>query len=347
MLFRQLFDRETSTYTYLIADKKTREAVIIDPVRDQLNRDLKLIRDLNLTLRYTLETHIHADHITSAGPLRDWTGALTAVSIHADVACASQKLRDGDIIRIGSHQLRVIETPGHTHTCLSYLLDGRMVFTGDALLIRGTGRTDFQSGDARQLYHSITEKLFTLDNEVLVYPAHDYRGHTCSTIGEEKRFNPRLAGKSIEEFVVIMDNLNLPEPKHIREALPGNLNCGQEFEPRLPGQDHLEVTSDWLLGHRDRVLLVDVRRPEEWAESLGFIEGAMCMPLALLDKHLFDLPREQVIVTVCRGGVRSLAATERLRGYGYPKVWSLKGGMEGWRQAELPTQHMKKAEVPS
>ncbi len=225
MLFRQFFDHESATYSYLLADPGTREAVLIDSVAEQHERDLEQIRQLNLELRYVLDTHVHADHVTGAGLLRERTGAKTGGG-RGGAPCVDLALGDGDRIRIGAFELRVLATPGHTNDSVSFVVDGR-VFTGDALLIRGAGRTDFQNGDAGQLYDSLTKVLFALPDETRVYPAHDYRGLTSSTIGEEKRFNARVAGRTREEFVALMEGLHLPQPKRIQEAVPANLACGQ------------------------------------------------------------------------------------------------------------------------
>jgi glyoxylase-like metal-dependent hydrolase (beta-lactamase superfamily II) len=222
---RQLYDSETSTYTYLLVDPETREAALIDPVREQLERDSKLVAELDVRLAFVLETHVHADHVTSGGTLADQTGAVTVAS-PLGAACAVHRLHDGETIRLGSTDIRAIETPGHTRDSLTFYADGH-AFTGDALLVRGTGRTDFQNGDAGQLYDSVVGKLFTLPDETLVWPGHDYRGHTVSTIGEEKRHNPRLAGKSREEFIAIMRELKLVPPKKIQVAVPANLVCGR------------------------------------------------------------------------------------------------------------------------
>jgi glyoxylase-like metal-dependent hydrolase (beta-lactamase superfamily II) len=224
MIFRQLFDAESSTYTYLLGDEITREAALIDPVKEQVERDLRLLSDLDLRLVYVLETHVHADHVTAAGTLRERTGARTVWGA-LGARCADLHLSGGDELRIGSIVLRVLDTPGHTDDSVSYLVGDR-VFTGDALTIRGAGRTDFQNGDPRQLYRSITGTLFTLPDETLVYPGHDYKGQTVSTIGEEKRHNPRLAGKSEEQFVAIMNGLGLAKPKKIDLAVPANRACG-------------------------------------------------------------------------------------------------------------------------
>ncbi|MGB3614507.1 MAG: MBL fold metallo-hydrolase [Elainellaceae cyanobacterium] len=227
MLFRQLFDQATWTYTYLVADSSTREAVLIDPVLEQVERDFKLLNELDLTLKTCLETHIHADHITGTGKLRELTHCSGIVPEYAEAACADQHIRHGDIFRIGDIEIRAIETHGHTDSHMAYLVDGTHVLTGDALFIRGCGRTDFQGGDAGTLYDHVTQRLFTLPDETLVYPAHDYRGHTASTIGEEKRWNPRFAGKSRDRFIEFMTNLDLPDPKKIMEAVPANQQCGR------------------------------------------------------------------------------------------------------------------------
>lgn len=226
MMIRQLFDKDTSTYTYLVADTQTGEAALIDAVREQFDRDSKLVKELGLTLKYAIETHVHADHITGAGLLRNAFGTKVALHEASESKCADILLKDGEVLTVGDIEIKALHTPGHTNADTSYLVDGA-VFTGDALLIGGCGRTDFQAGDAAQLYQSIHDKLFTLPNETVVYPGHDYRGLTASTIGEEQANNARLGqGKSKEEFVEIMDNLNLPHPARIKEAVPGNMVCG-------------------------------------------------------------------------------------------------------------------------
>ncbi len=225
MIFRQLFDEDSSTYTYLLADEKTREAIIIDPVLERVDEYVSLLEEAGLTLTCALDTHVHADHVTGAGALRKRTGCNTGVSVHAGVGCADLLLREGAEIHAGAIALRVLETPGHTPTCLSYVTDG-MVFTGDALLIGKCGRTDFQGGDAGQLYDSITRKLFALPDDTVVYPGHDYEGRTHSTIGEEKRNNPRLQ-LDRDAFIRFMNELNLPKPRRMDEAVPANRACGE------------------------------------------------------------------------------------------------------------------------
>ncbi|MGB5770273.1 MAG: MBL fold metallo-hydrolase [Crocosphaera sp.] len=227
MLFRQLFDEESSTYTYLIADPTLKEGLLVDPVLEQVSRDRQLIEELGLTLKYCLETHIHADHITGTGKLREITGCLGIVPENAHIACADRFLKDGETLQLGNVAIKAIATPGHTDSHLAYLVNQKAVLTGDALFIRGCGRTDFQSGDAGTLYDSVKQRLFTLPDETLVYPGHDYRGHTVSTIGEEKQYNPRFLGRDRSNFITFMNNLNLPNPKKMMEAVPANQSCGK------------------------------------------------------------------------------------------------------------------------
>jgi sulfur dioxygenase len=226
MIFYQLIDSETSTYTYLLADEMTKEAVIIDTVLENVDRDLKLISEMGLNLKYIIDTHIHADHITGSGEIRKITGAKTAISSEALVPCADLALKGGDEIKFGKYSLKAIATPGHTNSCMSFLIDG-MIFTGDVLLIHGTGRTDFQQGDPKKMYESINDKIFTLPNETIIYPAHDYKGLTYTTVELEKKFNPRIGNnRTLAEFTEIMNNLKLAQPKKIDIAVPANKLCG-------------------------------------------------------------------------------------------------------------------------
>ena len=227
MIFHQLFEKESFSYTYLLADPLTREAIIIDPVLETMERDLNLIRELDLNLLYILETHIHADHITGSSELKKRTGAKSAVSKKAGVCCADLELEENQEIKFGRYTLKVLETPGHTDESLSFLCE-KMIFTGDSLMIRGTGRTDFQNGSSDTLYESIHKKIFSLPDDTKVYPAHDYRGMLHSTVLCEKEFNPRVGtGKTKEEFIALMKDLKLSDPKRIHEAVPANLACGQ------------------------------------------------------------------------------------------------------------------------
>ena len=238
MIFRQLFDRESCTYTYLLGDRAAAEAALVDPVREHVARDLALVAELDLRLVHVLETHVHADHVTGAGELRRATGCTTHVAREGGAPCADDALEGGSVVRFGAIELRALATPGHTGGCMSYLVgeDGRFdrVLTGDALLIRGCGRTDFQEGSAPTLYRSVREVLFALDDATLVYPGHDYRGMTVSTIGEERRHTPRLKdGVTLAEFVAIMAALKLPPPTKIDVAVPANRACG-DIQERAP-----------------------------------------------------------------------------------------------------------------
>jgi sulfur dioxygenase len=346
-LFYQLFDKESCTYTYLLGDVVTREAVLIDPVREMMERDLKLIKELGLSLKCILDTHVHADHVTGAGDLRLRTGAKTYISKDAKVTCRDVPLAEGDVVAFGQHQIRVMETPGHTDTCLSYVC-GNRVFTGDALLIRGCGRTDFQSGSSAQLFYSVTGKLFALPDATEIFPGHDYRGHTRSTIGEEKQHNPRLRqGTTETQFVEFMKHLRLADPVRIHEALPANLGCG--LSPPLAALTSLEptysngfpeVTVDQVEKVRTRVILLDVRKPDEFIGELGHIEGAVLVTQGGdLDHWLQQGNHQDVIVFVCRSGKRSGQATIDAMNRGYEHVANMLGGMLAWNQQKLPVVH--------
>ena len=232
MLFRQLFDPVSSTYTYLLASGAGREAMIIDPVIEQLRQYLTVIADLNLKLVTAIDTHTHADHITALGSLRDAAGCVTVMGQYTKAECVSYQVSDGETLKADGIALRALFTPGHTSESFSFILDGDKpaVFTGDVLLIRGSGRTDFQGGDPHASWNSIVNKLFRLPDETTVYPAHDYKGWTASSIGEERNHNPRLAHKSEEQYVEIMRALDLPNPKLMDVAVPANLACGRDWK---------------------------------------------------------------------------------------------------------------------
>lgn len=351
MLFRQLFDPESSTYTYLLADEQSREAIIIDPVLEQIERDIGLIQELNLTLRFALDTHVHADHVTALGSLRERLGVRTVLSERAGVGCADVLVKEGDTIPFGRYGVVVRETPGHTSGCVTYVTtDETMAFTGDAVLIRGCGRTDFQQGDARTLFHSVHDKVFSLPDTTLIFPAHDYKGRTVTSVEEEKRLNPRLgAGKDEAAFVEIMANLKLAYPKKIDVALPRNSHCGKETvsaEPlperswapvELSAEGIPEIAPEWLVAHRDAVRLVDVREPSEFNDELGHIERAELIPLSQVPGPLADAARDRPLVVVCRSGGRSAKAAAILIGLGFSRVASLRGGMLAWRDRRYAT----------
>lgn len=342
LIFHQLFEPETSTYTYLLADSDSREAVLIDPVLETVDSDIKLLNDLGLKLKYVLDTHIHADHVTGAGELRKRTGAKSAVSAIANVNCVDIPLQDQEELAFGNFKIKALETPGHTDSCLSFVCEDK-VFTGDALLIRGTGRTDFQQGSSEKLYNSITQKLFTLPDETTVYPGHDYRGILSSTIGLEKKLNPRIGGgKSKQEFTKIMSELKLANPKKIHEAVPANLGCGVKsdrvFHPQkvngIP-----EITPEDLREHLGSVRIVDVRMPEEFNNELGHVPGSILKTLGPeLNNYLASIDREKEIVFTCRSGGRSGTATALSIELGFKKTMNMIGGMIRWNELNFPVE---------
>jgi sulfur dioxygenase len=345
LIFRPLFDPSSSTWSYLLGDPASAEAVLIDPVFEQLRRDCTLIRELGLTLKWTLETHVHADHVTGAWLLRQRLGSGIALSVEGGAHGADRLLRHGDRVTFGARYLEVRATPGHTDGCLSYVLDDcTRVFTGDCLLIRGCGRTDFQQGDTAALYRSVHLQLFTLPGSCLVYPGHDYNGMGVSSIEEERRFNPRLGGEVAEaDFAGFMQHLGLPHPKKMDLAVPANLRCGQpagDIElPADPQWAHLnfsiaglwEIAPHALAEIVDRVQVLDVRESEEFSHGLGHIQGALLVPLGQLQARLGELSRERPVVTVCRSGARSARAAAMLTKAGFADVANLSGGMLRWR----------------
>jgi len=334
MIFRQLFDPETSTYTYLLADADTHEAVLIDPVMEQVERDLKLIQELGLQLVFCLDTHVHADHVTGAGTLRTRTGCQTAVCAAAGVACADHALNNGDVVPFGQHRIEVRCTPGHTGGCVTYVIDdGSQVraFTGDTLFIRGCGRTDFQQGDAATLYQSVHTQIFSLPDDTLIFPGHDYRGHRSSTVSEEKRHNPRLGLHiSQAQFVEIMENLNLDNPKKIHVAVPANLGCGLASEADQHQDREIPELGPGQVGDRSGFQLVDVRESHEWNGELGHFAEATLIPQAVLLEHMKDWPKETAYLIVCRSGRRSRNICEAMLDAGFTDVTNLKGGMIAW-----------------
>lgn len=342
IIFHQLFDSESATYTYLIADPKTKEAALIDPVLETVDRDLKLIEELGLRLMYVLDTHIHADHITGAGEIRRRTGVQTAVSKDAQVDCVDIPLEDGQELLLGDRKIHVLATPGHTNTCMTYVFEGR-AFTGDALLIRGCGRTDFQQGSSEKLYESVVGKLFHLPDETLVYPGHDYRGMTSSTIRVEKMHNPRLNERiSKEQFKQIMSDLKLANPRKIHEAVPANLACGvprdhRTFHPQMvdgiPEVSVEDVQAKISTAVAGKIRLIDVRRPEEFNGEYGHIAGAELITLGPdLTAFLETGDRSEEIVFVCRSGGRSGQATAESQRLGYRFTVNMTGGMIRWNE---------------
>jgi len=348
MLFRQLFDLTSFTYTYLLADETTREAVLIDPVYEQFERDRALLRELGLSLRYTLDTHVHADHVTAAWRLAHALGSRIALSKRSGAEGADLYLDDGDVLRVGAVELAVRATPGHTAGCVTYVTTNkRIAFTGDALLIRSAGRTDFQQGNAHILYRSITTQIFTLPDECLLHPAHDYGGRTVTTVGEEKRWNPRVGGEASEEdFVGYMENLGLPHPKQMDAAVPANLKCGRAEPGTFHDQPDWgpvartfaggpELDPLWVAEHPREVTVVDVREAAELTGDLGRIEGCIHIPLGALRQRLAEVPRDKPVVCVCRSGRRSAQACAILESAGIKDVANVAGGMIRWRALGL------------
>lgn len=370
----QLFDPASSTYTYVLVDEASREALIIDPVDDQLERDLQVLREHGLRLVWAVETHAHADHITSAGLLAEHTGARTAAPEGCQIGTASVQLVHGQVLHFGVQSLHCLHTPGHTAGSMSFYWEvsqepgsGRHVFTGDTLLINGCGRTDFQSGSAEALYHSLTQVLFALPEDTAVWPGHDYQGRTHSSIGHEKRNNARVAGKTSSQFVETMSQLNLPKPRRIDEAVPANLTSGLRHDAGgdallnvLPAQGYAGDVSPqlaWAWVQAGQAVLVDVRTDAERA-WVGFVPGAEALawkqwPDMAMNPE-FDARIQalgaggQKLVLLCRSGVRSVAAAQRatqlglqayniLEGFeGDPDAMAQRGRLGGWRFHGLP-----------
>jgi len=348
LIFRQLFDPQSSTYTYLLADGESREAVLIDSVFEQAGRDAALIRELGLKLIWTLDTHVHADHVTAASLLKERLGSRIGLSEASGAEGADRYFKDRDTVAFGKRYLTVRSTPGHTNGCVTYVLDNEsMAFTGDCLLIRGCGRTDFQQGDARSMYRSLHTQIFSLPAACLLYPAHDYRGLTVTSVAEEKEFNPRVGGElSEDDFVGYMENLGLPHPKQIDIAVPANKKCGKPDDLGsldIPDWGPLmltfagiwEIQPHWVEEHLDDVTIVDVREPSEYTGPLGHIPGARLIPLSELAERADEIPDDKPVVTVCRAGGRSAQATVMLKKAGREKVANLSGGMLRWRAARL------------
>ena len=352
VIFRQLFDSQSSTYTYLLGDSGTGEAILIDPVLEQFRRDAAVLKELDLKLVATLETHVHADHVTSARLMRSRFGSKIILSKASGATGADRYLEHGDVVTFGNRSVAMRSTPGHTNGCVSFVMDDESaVFTGDALLIRGCGRTDFQQGSAGTLYDSVREQLFSLPETCLVYPGHDYKGLTVSSVGEEREHNPRLGARVlVEDFIGYMDNLGLAHPKQIDRAVPANMLCGEiqdaveiatipEWAPL-----NLTVAGVWEVdpaAHRIRQLrerpqvghLSYSRRP-----TLGRVDGAIPIPISNLIASSDQLDSTKPVVMVCRSGARSAQAALMLGKQGDWHVANLAGGMLRWQEERLPVQ---------
>ncbi len=341
MIFHQLFEKETSTYTYLLADPVSKEAIIIDPVVEMVDRDVKLIEDLGLKLKYALDTHVHADHITASGEIRKRTGAKVGLSSAYDLSCPDLHLEDGQELKFGTFVIKAIHTPGHTSGCLTYKVNN-MIFSGDALLVRGCGRTDFQEGSSEKLFKSVREKIFNLPDDTVVYPAHDYKGFTKTSVGVEKRLNPRLnLNVSQFEFTHIMANLKLAYPKKIQEAVPANLQCGMPYKSEFLNTGYLDgvptITPEDLQTKLGHVKIIDVRGCDEYNNELGHIPSSELATLGHeLDQKLNEENRNSDFVFVCRSGKRSAEATKLAITKGFEKVYNLEGGMLRWNELRFP-----------
>jgi sulfur dioxygenase len=345
MIFRQLYDAVSSTYTYLLADEHSRQALLIDPVFEQMNRDLALLRELNLTLKIVLDTHAHADHVTAAWMLKQKTGCRIALANSIGAQNVDQPLKHGDLVEVDGVSLEVRATPGHTNGCLSFVLsDHSMVFTGDALLIRGCGRSDFQEGDAARLFDSITRQIFVLPDDCAIYPAHDYSGRTRSSVAEEKAHNPRVGGDANErDFVQYMNAMQLPHPKKIDEALPANMRSGMPADGKMPLEPDWadirvsfagvpEVEPEWVMQNQPLVTILDVRDADEIDESLSGLLNLIHIPLAQLRARIDEVPRDKPVVTLCRSGKRSSLALGILKAAGHEQVANIQGGILHWHQ---------------
>ena len=342
MIFRQLFNSTSGTYTYLLASRQGGEALIIDPVLEKVDRYLQLVRELDLRLVKAVDTHLHADHITGLGALRDRTRCITVMGeqTHADVV--SMRVAEGDRVEIEGLRLDVLYTPGHTDNSYSFLFADR-VFTGDTLLIRGTGRTDFQNGDPRAQYDSIFNKLLRLPDATLVYPAHDYKGDTVSTIGEEKLFNPRLKVKSVDEYAELMNNLKLPNPKMMDVAVPANMRVGLHQEEVARQGWALTAAEAMAFCARPDVALVDLREKSE-RDRHGVIAGSLHAPYPDLQENigsggmLHELAQAsgKRLIFYCAFGERSAMAVQAAQDAGLKTACHISGGIDAWKKANGP-----------
>ena len=347
LLFRQLFDADTGTFTYLLADVASRQGVLIDAVFEQHGRDLSLLRELGITLVACLDTHAHADHVTGSWLMHEATGCAIGLAAAVGATNVTLPLQHGDRVAFGDRALEVRSTPGHTDGCISFVLDDQsMAFTGDALLVRGCGRCDFQQGNAHTLWRSITEQLLSLPESCLLYPGHDYTGRGVTSVAEEKAFNARLGGAATErDFVGHMQNMKLPHPHKIAEALPGNMRSGRPRQPLsqstwAPLQRSYaglpELTAAWVASEQQRLTILDVRSPEELSGPDGRIEGSLNIPLPELEARRGDIPADRPVVVVCHAGSRSALATQQLLKAGFSQVANLRGGLVRWSAEGYP-----------
>jgi len=342
MIFRQLFDSTSSTYTYLLASRHGGEALIIDPVLERVDRYIQLLKELDLRLVKAIDTHLHADHITGLEALRERTRCITVMGEQTKADVVSIRVGDGDRVGIEGLSLEALYTPGHTDDSYSYIMADR-VFTGDTLLIRGTGRTDFQNGDPRAQYDSLFGRLLKLPDETMVYPAHDYKGDTVSTIGEEKAFNPRLQVKSVDDYVELMSNLHLPNPKMMDVAVPANMRIG--LAQQIVAGKGWAISADEakILLSQPEVALIDLREDQERRKH-GIIPGSLHVPYPDVegslkaDGLLQQLARAagKRLVFYCAFGERSAMAVQAAQAAGLATSRHIHGGMQAWQQAQGP-----------
>lgn len=346
MFFRELND--TQCKTYLIADLEAGKAAIIDPVNSNIERYLSVLAYHNLTLEFVADTHTHADHRSACTTLRNLTGTKICMHELSPQPKVDIRVNDGDKLKVGGIDITVMHTPGHTPDSISFYVNGDRVLTGDVILIQGTGRADFAGGDAGEQYDAIISKIFTLPDDTLLFPGHDYRGNTQSTVVKEKQSNPRIAGKTREEYMEIMENLNLPLPERIQEVLQINqsevdsdrlkfpliaeLNKVLQFEPALVKQK---------IEGNESIVLIDVREESEYTGELGHIAGSHLVPMRELTASLDDLDvyRDKEIILICRSGARSTTAAAILKGVGFSQVKNLKGGMLSWNKGGFPVEN--------
>ena len=331
MIFRQMFDSVSSTYTYLLASRAGGEALLIDPVFEKTDRYIRLLEELDLKLVKVVDTHVHADHITAMGALRDRTNCVTVMGEQSPVDVVSMRVSDGERVTIEGIDLTAMHTPGHTDDSYCFRMDDR-VFTGDTLLIRGTGRTDFQNGDAGQQYDSLFDGVLKLPESTLVYPAHDYKGDMVSTIGEERANNPRLQVGSRAEYIELMAGLNLPNPKMMDVAVPENIRMGLNLDRQ---REVATVTPESIImDNAEGILLVDLREEGERVKS-GIIPGSVHAPYSRLDQHLGMLRQSggRQIVFYCAVGERSTMAVNIAGGDGIPTCAHIPGGFVAWTEA--------------
>lgn len=344
MIFRQLFDSRSFTYTYLIASRIGGEALLIDPVIEKVDHYQRLLTELDLKLVKAVDTHCHADHITALGALRDQTHCITVMGRNTDVDVVSMRVDDGDSIEIENVSMRVLYTPGHTSDSYCFHMEDR-IFTGDTLLIRGTGRTDFQNGSPKDAYDSLFNKVLTLPENTLVYPGHDYKGETVSTIYEEKAFNPRLQVRSAEAYAEIMDNLNLPNPKLMDIAVPANLEIG--FHDDDPHIAECTLTCDQALSKLDdgKTLFVDLREQNERIRD-GVIPGSVHAPYTSIESaikpggllHAMATQTGKSLLLYCAFGERSALALKDAIDAGLSNSYHIGGGIGAWSKANAPLE---------